>query len=102
MVLYLHVKLYRKVVITGGTHGNERIGVLLAQQWQTKPEAVTRSTFQTQARQPTLGRACCVRRGTDAHTRRHCLILSAPNPLLRLCLPIPTPSKRMCASLGRT
>lgn len=48
MVLYLHVKLYRNVFITGGTHGNERIGVLLAQQWQKKPEAVTRSTFKTE------------------------------------------------------
>jgi succinylglutamate desuccinylase len=50
MVLYLHVKLYRNVFITGGTHGNERIGVLLAQQWQKNPEAVTRSTFKTEVR----------------------------------------------------
>lgn len=47
MVRYIFDKIFRNVAIVGGTHGNERIGVLLAEHWQQQPEPVTRTTFQT-------------------------------------------------------
>lgn len=47
MVMYLYDKIYRNVAIVGGTHGNERIGVLLAEHWQKHPEELQRSTLTT-------------------------------------------------------
>ena len=47
MVYYIADKLIRHVAILGGTHGNERLGVTLAQLWTQHPSAVQRSTFKT-------------------------------------------------------
>lgn len=47
MVKFLADKLIRRVAIVGGTHGNERIGVVLAQQWEREPQAVQRPSFST-------------------------------------------------------
>ena len=43
-------EVVKTVVITGGTHGNERNGVYLAKLFQRTPELVTRPTFTTSVR----------------------------------------------------
>ncbi|MEM7157466.1 MAG: aspartoacylase [Myxococcota bacterium] len=36
-----------RVVVVGGTHGNERTGVVLARRWQRDPAEITRPSFDT-------------------------------------------------------
>ena len=38
----------KTVAISGGTHGNELIGVNLVREWMKRPELVQRSSFKTQ------------------------------------------------------
>lgn len=45
MVKYLGERLIRRVVIVGGTHGNERIGIELVRQWSRDSHPIKRSTF---------------------------------------------------------
>lgn len=44
-VKYLAERLVRTVAIVGGTHGNERLGVELVEQWTRNPAVVARSTL---------------------------------------------------------
>lgn len=46
MVRYLGEKLIRKVVLIGGTHGNERVGVELVRQWARNGAVLQRPTVQ--------------------------------------------------------
>lgn len=47
MVRYLGEQLRRRVVITGGTHGNERVGVALQRAWAEDAGEIKRDTFDT-------------------------------------------------------
>ncbi len=40
--------MIKNVTITGGTHGNELIGIYLVKKWQKNPSLVSRSNFKTQ------------------------------------------------------
>jgi len=42
-----HHGLVRKVVVVGGTHGNERIGSALAHKWTNHPELLHRATLES-------------------------------------------------------
>ena len=39
--------MIKNIAITGGTHGNELTGVYLVKKWQTNPELLKRSNFET-------------------------------------------------------
>jgi len=47
MVRYLGDRLHRHIVVTGGTHGNERIGVALHHAWKKDPAPLQRPTLTT-------------------------------------------------------
>lgn len=48
-VRYLGERVIRRIAIIGGTHGNERIGVELVNQWMRSPSAVARPTLEVGA-----------------------------------------------------
>eukprot|EP01034_Spumella_vulgaris_P027937 gene27937-34723_t len=45
MCKYLGEKIVRNVAIVGGTHGNERVGVELVEQWTADPSLIKRPTL---------------------------------------------------------
>jgi N-acyl-aromatic-L-amino acid amidohydrolase len=47
LCLYLFEKLIDHVVLCGGTHGNERVGVALVEHWLAHADEVARPTFAT-------------------------------------------------------
>ena len=47
MYRYLGERIIRKVSIIGGTHGNERLGVMLVNNWSMNNKPIKRSTFET-------------------------------------------------------
>jgi succinylglutamate desuccinylase/GNAT superfamily N-acetyltransferase len=49
MVKYIGSRLFDRVTIIGGTHGNERIGIELVRQWAADPSLVARRTLTVQA-----------------------------------------------------
>lgn len=73
MVYYLGEKIIRNVVIFGGTHGNERIGVELIKSWEEKPDVLKRSTLNVKCVIGNVDATACNRRYVDVDLNRQFL-----------------------------
>ena len=49
-VRYLGERIIRRVAVVGGTHGNERLGVELVEQWTADPSPLSRPTLEVRQR----------------------------------------------------
>lgn len=75
----------KKVAITGGTHGNELTGVHLIKHWSKSPEAVKRSSFETEVHLANPKANEEVRRYIDQDLNRQFNVRDLNNPDLQGC-----------------